>query len=76
MCVAIPGKVISIEEGLCIADFMGVSREVSIELLEGVNVGDYILVHAGYAVEKIKEEEAIETINLLEELKKVGQNLL
>lgn len=73
MCVAVPGIVLSIEKGIGEVDFMGAVRKISLELIEGVGVGDYIIAHAGYAVEKIKEEQAIETIKLFEELKEIGQ---
>lgn len=73
MCVAVPGKVINIVKGVGKVDFLGAVREISFELIDEVNVGDYIIAHAGYAVEKIKEEDAIETIKLFEELKEIGQ---
>lgn len=73
MCVAVPGKVVSIDNGMGKADFLGAVREISFELIDEVSIGDYIIAHAGYAVERIKEEEAVETIKLFEELKKIGQ---
>lgn len=69
MCVAVPGKVIEINNNSAILDFMGVEKEVSIELLESINIGDYLLVHAGCAIQKMDLEEAVETIKLFEELK-------
>lgn len=71
MCLAIPGKVIEIKEKTCIVDIMGVSTEASIQLLKKVCVGDYLLIHAGCAIEKINEEEAIKTLNLFKELKEI-----
>lgn len=71
MCIAVPGKVISIEGGNGKVDFLGVFRDVSLELLNEVKVGDYVIVHAGYAIEKLKEEEAIDTLKILEELKEI-----
>lgn len=73
MCVAVPGKVISIDKGLGKVDFLGAIREISVELIEEVSIGDYIIAHAGYAVERIKDEDAVETIKLFEELKEIGQ---
>jgi len=71
MCIAVPGKVISINENTAVLDFMGVQREASIELLNQVKIGDYLLVHAGCAIQKIEEKEALETLTLFEEIKDV-----
>ncbi|MGE5457607.1 MAG: HypC/HybG/HupF family hydrogenase formation chaperone [Methanococcaceae archaeon] len=69
MCVAVPGKVVSKTEKTAVLDFMGVQKEVSIELLKGVKIGDYLLVHAGCAIQKIDQTEATEIIQLYEEIK-------
>ncbi len=71
MCLAIPAQVQEfLEDYLIIADFgRGVKREVSIALLgEELQVGDWILIHTGYAVSKMSPEEAKETLDLWEEL--------
>lgn len=68
MCVAIPGKVVSISNNTAVLDFLGVQKEISIELLDEVNVGDYLLVHAGCAIQKMDLAEAEETIKLFKEL--------
>ena len=62
MCLAIPGKVISIENKTAQADFGGVTRNVSVAMLPGVKPGDYILVHAGFAIQFLSEKEAEETM--------------
>jgi hydrogenase expression/formation protein HypC len=71
MCLAIPGQVVEIvsEEG-CIAkvDVGGVRRNVNIALLDNVMVGEYVLIHVGFALSKVDEHEAIATLKLLEEL--------
>lgn len=72
MCLAVPGKVIEVREKTSIVEILGVSREVSIELLGHINVGDYLLIHAGCAIQKIDEEEAKQTLDLLEELKEIA----
>jgi hydrogenase expression/formation protein HypC len=69
MCLGLPGKVIKIENKTCLIEMMGVSREVSIELLKGVEIGDYLLIHAGCAIQKLDEEEAMKTIELFTELR-------
>lgn len=71
MCVAVPGKVISKTEKTAVLDFMGVQKEVSIELLKDVRIGDYLLVHAGCAIQKIDQAEASEIMDLYEEMKDV-----
>ncbi|MHC1566291.1 MAG: HypC/HybG/HupF family hydrogenase formation chaperone [Candidatus Syntropharchaeia archaeon] len=60
MCLAIPARVIHIQDNWGKADFGGVMRKVRLDLLEDVKEGDYVLVHVGFAIEKIDEEEAME----------------
>lgn len=67
MCLAIPSKIVEIKEGLGIIDADGVIREVSLLLLEEARVGDYVIVHAGFALHKIDEEEAMESLKILRE---------
>ena len=68
MCLAIPAKVKSIEEDRAKVDFgEGVLREVNITLVNA-KVGDYVLVHAGYAIQVLDEEEARETLRLWNEI--------
>ena len=71
MCLGIPGKVISKREGnLAEVDFGGVRREVSLMLCPEAEVGDYVLVHVGFAIQRLEEEEALETLKLFEEIAK------
>jgi hydrogenase expression/formation protein HypC len=64
MCLAIPGKVVSVEKDKAKVDFgEGVLREVNVTLVN-VKVGEYVLVHAGYAIQVLDEKEALETLNL------------
>jgi hydrogenase expression/formation protein HypC len=67
MCLAFPGKVVSIEGTIAIIDFGGVQRETNISLVE-VKPGDYVIVHAGFAIQAVDELDALETIKLWEEL--------
>lgn len=68
MCLAVPSKIISIDNILATVDIMGARRDVSIILVpEEVAVGDYVLVHAGFAIKKIDEEAAKESIKLIRE---------
>ncbi|HEX9061988.1 MAG TPA: HypC/HybG/HupF family hydrogenase formation chaperone [Clostridia bacterium] len=71
MCLAIPGKIIEIKGQIAEVDILGAIRDVSVELLSDVKIGDFILVHAGCAISKLNEEEAIETIKIFEELKEL-----
>lgn len=67
MCLAIPAKIIKIEDNVATIDIDGVQREVSLLLLEDAMVGEYVIVHAGFAIQRIDEAAAMETLNLLRE---------
>lgn len=68
MCLAIPAKVVSVEADKAKVDFgEGVLREVNVALVD-VKVGDYVLVHAGYAIQVLDEKEALETLRLWSEI--------
>ncbi|MFH1102195.1 MAG: HypC/HybG/HupF family hydrogenase formation chaperone [Pseudomonadota bacterium] len=67
MCLAIPSKIVNIQNNMATLDVDGVKREASLLLLEDVKVGDYVIVHAGFAIHKIDEAAAKETIELLRE---------
>jgi hydrogenase expression/formation protein HypC len=72
MCLGVPGKIIEILDGpglrMANVDFGGVIRQVCIETLPDAQVGDYTIVHAGYALNKLSEEEAQETLAILREM--------
>ena len=67
MCLAVPGQVVAIEGSIAKVDFGGVQRETNVSLVE-VKVGDYVIVHAGFAIQIMDEDEAKETLKLWEEL--------
>ena len=68
MCLAIPAKVVKLEQDKALVDFgEGVTRDVNVTLVN-VKVGDYVLVHAGYAIQVLEREEALETLRLWNEL--------
>ena len=67
MCLAIPSKITKIENNMATIDVEGVQREASLLLLEDARVGDYVIVHAGFAISKLDEAAARETLNLLRE---------
>ncbi len=70
MCLSIPSKVVEIDENnMATVDTMGVRRQVTLDLIdEPVKVGEYILIHVGYAMGKISEAEALESIKIYEEI--------
>lgn len=69
MCLAIPGRIKELlNDGFAIAEFMGVERRISVDLIEKARVGDYVIVHAGFAINKLDKENALETIGYLKEL--------
>ena len=67
MCLAIPGKVLEIKVKEATVDFGGVCRSVKIDLVT-VKPGEYVIIHAGYAIEVLDEKDALETLALLEEM--------
>jgi len=68
MCLAIPAKIISLQGEKAQVDFgQNVLRDINVSLVEA-NLGDYVLVHAGYAIEVLQEKDALETLNLWKEV--------
>ena len=69
MCLAVPGKVLDVEaDGRAVVDMLGAQREVSLRLVPDAQVGDYVLVHAGFGIQVVDPEEARETIELVKQL--------
>ncbi len=68
MCLAIPAKIINIDNQMATVDVGGVSRHASIILLPEAEPGDFVLLHAGFAISMVDEAEALDTIRLFEEL--------
>ncbi len=67
MCLAIPGKVINKKGNVAKVDFGGIQREVRLDLVDA-KVNEYVIVHAGYAIEKLNEKDAKETLRFFEEI--------
>jgi hydrogenase expression/formation protein HypC len=65
MCLAIPSRIVRINDGMAVIDVDGVRREVSLLLLEDARVGEWVIVHAGFAIQTIDEEAARETLQIL-----------
>ncbi|MCI7098200.1 MAG: HypC/HybG/HupF family hydrogenase formation chaperone [Lachnospiraceae bacterium] len=68
MCVGLPAKVVTLKNGMAVVDASGAKREVSAELLDELEPGDYVMVHAGIAIAKITEEDQSETDRIMESL--------
>lgn len=71
MCLSIPSKIKSINEemNICTVDTMGVERNASLDLIDQeVKVGDYVLLHIGFAMNKIDEEDALESLKIYREI--------
>lgn len=70
MCIAAPAKIVLIDEesNICAADFGGVRQNARLDLLPDAKIGDYVLIHAGYAIEKLSEQAAKESLESWDEL--------
>lgn len=67
MCLAVPARIVAIEDGVARVDISGNRTRCYIDVVPGVEVGDYVLMHAGYALHVLREDEARETLRLLRE---------
>ncbi len=68
MCLAVPALITGINGKTGIAEIMGVTREIALDLLSDPEIGDYVIVHAGCAIEKIDKEAALEMLSLFREI--------
>ncbi len=70
MCLSIPSKIVEIDDdNVATVDTMGIKREVSLDLMgDEVSVGDYVLIHVGFAMSKIDEEDALESLKVYKEI--------
>lgn len=68
MCLSIPAKVVAIEGEYATVSFGGNSYRAGLQLLNNLEVGDYILLHAGFAIQKLDQEEAENTLRLIDEM--------
>jgi len=72
MCLGVPMQVKSIADEVAVCEIDGVQREASLMMLDNVQVGDYVLIHAGFAIEKIDEAEAQLTLQALRDALDAG----
>lgn len=68
MCVAVPAKILSIQGSLARVELGGIERSASLQLTPEAKPGDYVLIHAGFAIQVLDEQEAKETLDLFQEL--------
>lgn len=68
MCLGIPGRIIEINGSTAVIDVAGARKTVSMALLDKAGMGDYVIVHAGFAIEKIDTQKAEETLRLINEV--------
>lgn len=69
MCLAVPLKLKSVSRPHAVGEAGGLSQDVRIDFVEDVSPGDYVIVHAGFAIQKMTEAEALENIRFLEEIR-------
>jgi len=75
MCLSIPAKVESIDGEMAIVSVGGTRYNASLQMLDDVKVGDYILLHTGFAIQKVSKEEAEETLRVFEEFEALNQKM-
>ncbi|MFH1860409.1 MAG: HypC/HybG/HupF family hydrogenase formation chaperone [bacterium] len=68
MCLGIPVRIMKISDSVADIEIGGVRRQASLALVEDVSVGDFVILHAGFAIQKVDEDDAKETLRLLEEI--------
>jgi len=75
MCLGVPAKILETGDGAAVVELGGVRREISVMLLDDVSVGEWVIVHAGFAIEKLSEEEAERTLALFREIAEATDRL-
>jgi len=68
MCLSVPGNVVEIQNNMAKVEVGGLIREVSIDVCPDVVVGEHVLIHTGFAIQKLDEKEALETLDLLRKM--------
>ncbi len=72
MCLGIPMQLVERDGNDGVAEAGGIRKNVRLDLIEDVCIGDYILIHAGYAIERLDEREALETLELIKKVYRAG----
>lgn len=68
MCIGVPCQVIEIHDNMATIEIGGIQRKARLDLLDDVAVGNYVIIHAGFAIQKLDAEDALETLRLLKEM--------
>ena len=68
MCLGIPVKILETSDGAAVVEVGGVRREISVMIIDDVSVGEWVIIHAGFAIEKLSEEEAEQTLALFRQI--------
>jgi len=76
MCLSIPARIVSIDGTMAEVSAGGTIFRAGLQMIENASVGDYVLLHAGFAIQKISEEEAAETLKILREIDNAGDDTL
>lgn len=80
MCLGVPGKILSIYDHNAIkmaeVDFNGITMKICLETTPTAQVGDYVIAHAGFAINLLEENDALETLRMLDEINKLGEEQL
>jgi len=71
MCLSVPGKVVQIQNNMARVEVGGVIRDVSMDVCPDVVVGEYVLIHTGFAIQKLDEKAALETLDLLSKMAEI-----
>lgn len=75
MCLSVPAEIISVDGEKAKASVGGAVREISLQLVDDIGVGDFVLLHTGFAIEKISKADAEETVRMLKELGETDQDI-
>jgi hydrogenase assembly chaperone HypC/HupF len=69
MCLAIPLKIVEIDGNTAVGESLGMRREIRVDFIEAPKIGDYVIVHAGFAIERLPEQQALEDLEAWEEVR-------
>ena len=73
MCLAVVAQLKEIKENMAVADFGGLTQEIRVDLIEDPKIDDWVLVHTGFAIQRIDEQEALEMIKIMNEIAAINE---
>ncbi len=68
MCLAVPLKIKEINDKEAVAEVEGITRKIRLDFIDDIKIGDYVIVHAGFAIEKLEEEHALLNLKIIKEV--------